>query len=242
MTGGFYEPLLPVLPETDGLGQVKRMTDFIRRHLDYDPKGIWVAERVWEPKLPGLLSKAGVSYTTLDDFHFKLSGLRDQDLTGYYITDDGESPIGIFPGSERLRYLIPFRLPEETVGFLSERVSKDNIVITMADDGEKFGIWPDTYKSVYEEGWLERFLGMLEVNREKIETITFSEYWHSNLPVGRVYLPTTSYREMGEWSLPVDAIKEYEEVLRKFRRNRRYEKGKNPSQGWLLEKFLLEIP
>ena len=33
------------------------------------------------------------------------------------------------------------------------------------DDGEKFGGWPDTYKWVYEEGWLEKFFTALEENR-----------------------------------------------------------------------------
>lgn len=247
LSGGFYEPVLPGLPEIDGIGQVEKMTDFIRRHFDYDPKGIWIAERVWEPNLPGLLNKAGVFYTTLDDFHFKLSGLRDKDLSGYYITDDGEVAIGVFPGSERLRYLIPFHLPEETIGFLSERASNpepgsEKVVITMADDGEKFGVWPETYRSVYEEGWLDRFFGMLETNKDRIETITFDDYWRNNPPLAKVYLPTTSYREMGEWALPPDAIKEYEEVLDRLEGLVGTERAKTFLRGGFWRNFFSKYP
>lgn len=247
LTGGFYEPILPSLPEVDGIGQVRKMTDFIKGHLDYEPKGVWVAERVWEPHLPGILGKAGISYTTLDDFHFKLSGLRDEDLKGYYITDDGEITIGIFPGSERLRYLVPFRLPEETIGFLKERLQtpdprpQTDIAITMADDGEKFGVWPETYRSVYEEGWLERFFGLLEESNW-IETITFSEYWSKNPPVGRVYLPTTSYREMGEWALPPEAIREYEEVLGRLGDLVGIDSAKTLLRGGFWRNFLSKYP
>ncbi len=242
LTGGFYEPLLPVLPEVDGIGQIRKMTDFIRSRLDYDPKGIWIAERVWEPHLPALLGKAGVCYTTLDDFHFKLSGLRDQDLRGYYLTDDGESAVGIFPGCERLRYLIPFHLVEEISGFLSERASKGNVAVAMADDGEKFGVWPDTYRSVYEEGWLERFFGMLEANKDWIQTITFYDYWRNNPPSSRVYLQTTSYREMGEWSLPADAIKEYEEVLGSLQGIVGTERARTLLRGGFWRNFLSKYP
>ncbi|MEK6691626.1 MAG: alpha-amylase/4-alpha-glucanotransferase domain-containing protein [Nitrospirota bacterium] len=247
LTGGFYEPILPGIPEVDGIGQVRKMTDFIRDHFDYDPKGIWIAERVWEPQLPGLLNKAGVYYTTLDDFHFKLSGLRDKDLRGYYTTDNGEMTIGVFPGNERLRYLIPFHLPEETIGFLSARASdpdigSGNIGITMADDGEKFGVWPETYRSVYEEGWLERFFGMLEANKEWIETMTFSDCWEKNLPVGRVYLPTTSYREMGEWALSPEAIREYEEVFGSLENLVGVEKARTLLRGGFWRNFFSKYP
>ncbi len=32
-------------------------------------------------------------------------------------------------------------------------------------------------------------------------------------PRGRVYLPTASYMEMGEWTLPTRAMKEYDDAL-----------------------------
>ena len=35
----------------------------------------------------------------------------------------------------------------------------------LGDDGEKFGVWPNTYAQVYENGWLDRFFGLLEANR-----------------------------------------------------------------------------
>jgi 4-alpha-glucanotransferase len=68
--GGFYEPILSVIPERDRLGQLGLMNDFLEEHFGVRPKGIWLAERVWEPDLPRTLSKAGVEYTFLDEEHF----------------------------------------------------------------------------------------------------------------------------------------------------------------------------
>ena len=83
----------------------------------------------------------------------------------------------------------------------------------MADDGEKFGVWPETYHTVYEEGWLERFFTLLEQNSEWLETTTFSEYLRKEPARGRIYLPTASYMEMGEWTLPTATMMEYDDAL-----------------------------
>ncbi len=214
LSGGFYEPILAVLPDDDKIGQVRALSDFIRRTLGHDAYGMWLAERVWEPHLPKCIAAAGISHVVVDDFHFKMAGLRDDDLDGYYLTEEQDGVVRIFPGSEKLRYLIPFHPPEETIALLSGlRSTEQNRLAVMADDGEKFGVWPETYHTVYEEGWLERFFTLLEQNTEWLETTTFSEYLKKEPPRGRIYLPTASYMEMGEWSLPVRAMKEYDDAL-----------------------------
>ena len=218
LSGGFYEPILAVLPDDDKIGQIKMLTNYVRAVLGYDAGGMWLAERVWEPHLPRPIAAAGINHVVVDDFHFKMAGLRDDDLDGYYLTEEQDSVLRIFPGSERLRYLIPFRPPEETIELLASlRSTERNRLAVMADDGEKFGIWPETYHSVYEEGWLDRFFTLIEQSGDWLETTTFSEYLKKEPPRGRIYLPTASYMEMGEWSLPTRAMKEYDEALAKVK-------------------------
>jgi 4-alpha-glucanotransferase len=60
LTGGFYEPILAVLPDLDKIGQIERLTTFLKSHFGVRPRGMWLAERVWEPHLPRVLSEAGV--------------------------------------------------------------------------------------------------------------------------------------------------------------------------------------
>lgn len=212
MTGGYYEPILAVIPDADKVGQIRRLTQKIKEEMGVTPQGMWLAERVWEPHLPKYLKEAGVEYVTIDDYHFKKSGLREEDLFGYYLTEEEGKVLKVFPGNETLRYIIPFHPPEETLEFLS-RLRGSSKAAIFADDGEKFGIWPYTYHSVYEEGWLERFFRLIGENLDWIEPMPLGTYAHCRKPLGRVYLACSSYMEMDEWSLPTEAMVEYGKVI-----------------------------
>src|SRR5260370_14538121 len=88
VSGGYYEPILPSIPDTDKIGQIHRLTERIQRYFGTTPVGMWIAERVWEPGLPRLLREAGIEWTILDDVPFKNVGVEDSDLHGYYATED----------------------------------------------------------------------------------------------------------------------------------------------------------
>ncbi len=216
MTGGYYEPILAVVPDADKVGQIKRLTQTIREEVGVTPEGMWLAERVWEPHLPKYLMEAGVHYITIDDYHFKKSGLREEDLYGYYLTEEDGKVLKVFPGSETLRYIIPFHPPEETLEYLSRLKGSSHAAI-FADDGEKFGIWPSTYHSVYEEGWLERFFQLIGKNLDWIEPMPLGTYANREKPLGRIYLACSSYMEMDEWSLPTEAMVEYGKVVERLK-------------------------
>ncbi len=216
MTGGYYEPILAVIPDADKVGQIKRLTQTIKEEIGVTPQGMWLAERVWEPHLPKYLVEAGVEYITIDDYHFKKSGLREEDLYGYYLTEEEGKVIKVFPGSETLRYIIPFHPPEETLEYLS-RLRGSSRAAIFADDGEKFGIWPHTYHSVYEEGWLERFFQLIGENLDWIDPMPLGTYAIREKPLGRIYLPCSSYMEMDEWSLPTEAMVEYGKVVERLK-------------------------
>jgi len=243
MSGGFYEPILALLPDTDKVGQIKKLTSYVSERFGREPKGMWLAERVWEPHLPRPISEAGIDYVVVDDFHFKMSGLRDSDLTGYFLTEEQGVVLKVFPGSEKLRYTIPFREPEETIEYLRGLPDAgEHTLAVMADDGEKFGVWPGTYKWVYEEGWLKRFMRIFEANRDWLTTTTFAEYVKEEGPRGRVYLPTCSYMEMGEWSLPTGAMKEYEGFVEELKKSPGYETKRLFVKGGTFRNFLSKYP
>ncbi len=97
LTGGFYEPILAILPDQDKLGQIERLTTFIKSSFGARPRGMWLAERVWEPHLPKALREAGVEYVLVDDRHFALAGLDPETLGGYYLTDEQGATVAVFP-------------------------------------------------------------------------------------------------------------------------------------------------
>lgn len=213
LTGAYYEPILAAIPDEDKLGQIQRMTAYLRHRFGVQPRGMWLAERVWEPHLAKAIAEAGVEYTILDDNHFRAAGLSDSALSGYFLTEEQGLTLALFPISQRLRYLIPFREPVETLTYLRERaaVAPGGLAV-MADDAEKFGGWPGTHDWVYGRGWLKRFLQALQENGDWLQLTTFSQAL-TGPPCGRIYLPTTAYTEMTEWALPAQAGVAFEEVL-----------------------------
>lgn len=200
LSGGYYEPILTLIPERDILGQIRLMNEKVKGFTGYSPIGVWLTERIWEPTLIKPLAKAGIKFAIVDDWHFSYVGQNPDDLSGYYVTEDEGEKLFIFPGSERLRYTMPFKLPHETINYMGESKDKGIKSRIYADDGEKFGIWPGTFKWVYEEKWLENFLNALEAEKEWLQTVTFSEYIKTNGPTGRIYLTCASYKEMMQWS------------------------------------------
>jgi len=201
MGGGFYEPVLSIIPDEDKRGQINKMTDFVRYNLGTEVRGIWLAERIWEPHLAKPIAEAGIEYLVVDDYHFKRIGFTDEECTGYYITEEGGRKLKIFPISEKLRYLVPFKDPSKTIEYLEKMADGgEDRVLVLADDGEKFGSWPETYGTVYEGGWLLEFFELIKENSSWLEMVTFGDYLDSYSSRGKVYLPTSSYREMMEWS------------------------------------------
>ena len=119
--GGFYEPIFCWLRSADQ----RRQVDLMRRHLEErlgkSGGGFWLAERVWETDLPARLFPLGLAYAPLDDHHFHLAGLDDEDLHGYYTVSWEGAPLRIFPISKDLLYLIPFRPVDQLLSFLDRR-------------------------------------------------------------------------------------------------------------------------
>jgi hypothetical protein len=213
--GGYYEPVLASLREADRVGQLQRMADEVETLFGQRPRGAWLAERVWEPDVPRALAKAGYGFTIVDDAHFRAAAIPEELHWGPYSTDDQGYRVSVFGSEQGLRYRIPFRPVEEVIDYLREHATEDgSLVGMMGDDGEKFGAWPGTADLCYgEEQWVERFFTALEQNAEWLRLLRPSDALVQHPPIGRVYLPTGSYAEMGEWSLPVEARREFTALL-----------------------------
>ncbi len=243
MGGGFYEPILPTLRPADALGQIEKMQRFWEERTGIRPRGMWLAERVWEPSIAALMSDAGMQYTVLDDQHFRNAGVTDETLFDYYRTERAGKSISIFPTDKQLRYFIPFREPHVVIDHLLELQRRfPGRAITYGDDGEKFGVWPGTYKWVIEEGWLEKFLSGLEANKDRIATVTFSELMKQRPSAGTIYLPTASYSEMLEWAMPADAILRYQDAKKSIERAGIWEKAAPFFRGGFWDNFLSKYP
>jgi hypothetical protein len=202
MAGTYYEALVPVAPEHD----VKRSIEaYVRKLNDVfgaNAKGIWLAERVYEPHVPRILADVNVRYTALDDWHFRAAGITASRLGRPWLLEHQGATVTVCPISERLRYLVPFAPVDEVIAHLRELHEAGAQMACLADDGEKLGAWPGTYRRCYEEGWLDDFFAALAESSDWLRVTTLGEAVAAVPAAGPAYLPATSYREMTRWALP----------------------------------------
>ena len=207
LLAGFDEPILASLPRLDRLEQIARMREYLKRRFSVPATGLWLTERVWQPELAADLAEAGVEYALVDDRHFLVSGFQRDALHRPHHTESDGRRVGLLAIDERLRYLIPFRPPEETASYLRELRAQGHGLAVLADDGEKFGGWPGTKDWVYGSGWLDAFLQAMEqlTSAGVIQLSTGQAAFRQVPSGGLAYLGTASYREMEKWALPPEA-------------------------------------
>ncbi|MBI4177958.1 DUF1926 domain-containing protein [bacterium] len=218
--GGLFEPILSVLPEPERTGQIRRMSDLIERLFGCRPRGLWLAERVWEPQLCRPLAEARISYVLLDDSHIQAGRSEETSPHGYYVTEDAGCRVAVFPINEDLRYMIPYKPVEDVLDRVRKDTSFPGSLLTYADDGEKFGLWPGTRKWIENPGLMEAFLEALETAPD-VDLVTPSEWMAAHSPIGLAYPPTASYREMSEWALSGNLQEEHVKLKAEIERHPR---------------------
>ncbi|MHB9117231.1 MAG: alpha-amylase/4-alpha-glucanotransferase domain-containing protein [Burkholderiales bacterium] len=239
---GDTEPVLAVIPYRDRVGQIDTLSDKLEETLGSRPSGAWLTERVWEATVVPSLADAHIRYVTVDDYHFLCAGKPMEELNGYFTTEEDGRKLDLFPISEQLRYRIPFSPAQETVGYI-ESLAREGVQAAAVyfDDIEKFGIWPETYDWVYVRGWLTDFIqGVLA--SKTIRTERYSDYHAAVKTRGVVYLPTTSYIEMNEWTLPAQQANSYADLVHEHKAAGRFEQNKAFLRGGMWKNFLSRYP
>ena len=116
--GGYYDPILPMIPTNDKLGQLEKMTTHLRVRFETRPRGCWLAESVWEPSLAFVLRASGMDYTFLDESQFRLAGAEGPDLLRPAIAEEQGKIVSVFPIAAGLA---PFtQEPRELLGRLKD--------------------------------------------------------------------------------------------------------------------------
>lgn len=245
-SGGYYEPVLASIPSNDRIGQITKLNKYIKKHFNQTPKGLWLTERVWDNAILQDIKKCGIKYVIVDDYHINISEVPSNERYGYFTTEEGGEQIGLFPINQDLRYAIPFFTLKDTNEILHKfknEAGKNAAIIF--DDGEKFGIWPKTYETVYEKEWLRKFFRQT-LDDEEIKVETFNEYYKNNQPISLAYLPTASYFEMGEWSLNAHNCNRLQTLIEDNKNDQNFLRGatwknfltKYQESNWIQKRFL----
>ncbi len=68
--GAYFEPILPLIPKTDRIGQIERLTTHIRKCFGRRPRGAWIPESIWDQRIAANLKAGGIEYAFLRDTAF----------------------------------------------------------------------------------------------------------------------------------------------------------------------------
>lgn len=240
-SSGDTEPVLAAIPHRDRVGQLQVLNDKLAAWTGVRPSGAWLTERVWESSVVPSLAETGIGYVTVDDYHFFCTGKTASELDGYFSTEESGTRLDLFPISEALRYRLPFSPAHEVIAYLEALAEQQQNAAIYFDDIEKFGIWPETYDWVYHRGWLKALIeGVLA--SPKIRTATYADFHAEQATRGIVYLPTTSYSEMNEWTLPMPAAGVYAELLASEKAAGRGDRHRPFLRGGIWRNFLSRYP
>ena len=73
--GGYYEPILASIPEEDRRSQIQLLSNYLLDKFGQSPRGMWLAERIWESSIVPSLVKSKIEYVLVDDSHFISAGI-----------------------------------------------------------------------------------------------------------------------------------------------------------------------
>ena len=237
--GGYHAPILPLIPDGDKLGQIEKMSTFIRTTFGTRPRGSWLTERVWEPTLARILSNSGIEYTFLDDHHFHIAGVREAECYQPYRTEDQGKAVTVFPLHLGLQAMVPSGSAEDLIlelrGIAARGQGQIAVILVpgemLAEDRGATGIYGDG-------GWLTRFFGLLEENRDWLHSINPRYRPEVLRPQGRLYFPCLSSMETMNSALSLSRQRVCLEISKRVRRS---ESGIYLQRGFFRQ-FLTRYP
>jgi hypothetical protein len=217
--GGYHAPILPLIPDGDKLGQIEKMSTFIRTTFGTRPRGSWLTERVWEPTLARILSNSGIEYTFLDDYHFHIAGVREAECYQPYRTEDQGTAVTVFPLHLGLQAMVPSGSAEDLIlelrGIAARGQRQTAVILVpgemLAEDRGSTGVYGDG-------GWLPHFFRLLDENRDWLHSINPRYRPEVLRPQGRLYFPCLSSMETMNGALSLSRQRVCQEMAKKVRR------------------------
>jgi hypothetical protein len=121
--GGFYEPMMPLIPLQDKIGQIELLTTYLRKQFGKRPQGCWLPALAWEQNMVSPLNACGMGYTFLDEDQFKGAGFSEKELFSPCITEDQGKIVTVFPLSKTVKAELAQKKASQVLNVLAEKLS-----------------------------------------------------------------------------------------------------------------------
>ncbi len=199
--GSFFEPILPLIPSSDRVGQIEMMTTYLRKTFGKRSRGFWISGNIWENQLTYTLKSCGMEYLFLDERVFVDAGVRESRLLEPILTEDQGKTIHVLPLCRRIGGNMFHKTPEEILQemkTLGENASGDP-VISLIMPGENLSDETSRTALKCQTSWLEEFFSLVLKHSDWITPALPGKLVRNLTVAERRYLPATSYNRLMEW-------------------------------------------
>ena len=197
--GGYYDPLFPLIPPADRVGQIELLTTVLRRYFGKRPRGAWLNASAWEPGLISSFCTCGIEYVLLDKLMLETSGYPGVDGNAPVTIEDNGKTItaGEVVAPERLSPKSFFDEIRGSSGTGGER----QIVIFIGQDS----IAPVFSQENGEPSWIESLLALVRAPDSGIEPSTTGRVLKARACWRRAYISAgMSPYEFNDLAIPDD--------------------------------------
>ena len=202
--GGFYAPILPLIPGPDRLGQIELLTTYIRRSFGKRPRGCWLPDYAWEPSLPSTLQSCGFDYTFLTERHFRMAGAESESLGSAVMTEDQGRSLLVFPAYDAMESF-PHPMPiVEALSSLASRLGERPLYSLLFPGESARALWSAS-KLESPDVFFERSFAGLQREALRFETTTPSRFVKGARDFTRAYFPSCASALLMERSMPLES-------------------------------------
>lgn len=193
LSGGFYEPIMPLVIPSDRVAQIEKLTTAIRKYIGKKPRGAFLHESLWDPSLISTFNTSAMEYTFLD--YRLIPQRRTQQLATFtpHIVEDLGRTISIIPIHDEY-------LPDSEKS-ASDYVKKLLSIKESTNDKIVAGFFDiDDFLCLIETDWFSTLEAELEKN-SNIE-FTLPNTFLRNYPSRqKSYIPAGCRPEVAAWAV-----------------------------------------
>ncbi|MDR1363344.1 MAG: DUF1926 domain-containing protein [Spirochaetaceae bacterium] len=190
LTGGFYEPMMPLVSYKDRLGHIEMLTTYLRKHFGKRTQGCLLPELAWDSSMPSVLKSCNIAYTFLDDAYFFDAGVKESGLREPYVSEDKGKLVTIFPISKRIAASLERDVSGVLDGFLLDAENGMEQIVS---------VFPPCFNNENSEPFTETsalsFLSELSAYENKIDFSLPSKLIKSLSPPRKIYFPQKAVKK-----------------------------------------------
>jgi 4-alpha-glucanotransferase len=129
LSGGYYDPILTILPQKDRALQIEMSTTYLRKRFGKRPKGLWITDQIWNPSLISTFKTCGINNVIINTSN----KIQKKEILSPFTMQEMGNTINIFPISRELTDAVLTNNVQTVLGDYSNSHKKEGPVTIMLD-------------------------------------------------------------------------------------------------------------